>query len=410
MTQEPTRSSASADSSRGALDGLKVLDMSTLFAGPMCATLLGDYGAEVIKVENPKQPDAARGHGFQKDGTGLWWKTLGRNKKTVAVNLNEAAGADLIRSLVADVDIIVENFRPGVMAKWGLGYEALTEINPGLIVISVTGFGQFGPKSSEPGFGTLAEAMSGFASMTGQPDGPPTLPPLALADSIAGIMGAFAAMTAVHSRLSDGQGQHIDMSLIEPMLSALGPQVSVFDQLGLVPKRLGNRSENNAPRNLYETADGRWLAVSTSSQSIAERVIELVGHGEYVEQEWFKSAKGRVEHADELDDAVATWVRTKSSHDALEAFREAHAAASLVYNAEDIIEDEQYKALGSVIDIDDQDLGSMKMLNVPFRMSHTPGRVEWTGRGHGQDTDEVLSGLGVDEETIADLRSRGVVS
>lgn len=398
------------DSAQGALDGLTVLDMSTLFAGPMCATLLGDYGAEIIKVENPGRPDAARGHGFQKNGTGLWWKTLGRNKKTIAVNLKDPSGSDLIRELVKDVDIIIENFRPGVMAKWGLGYEILSEINPGLIVISVTGFGQVGPKSTEPGFGTLAEAMSGFAAMTGQPDGPPTLPPLALADSIAGIMGAFAAMTAVHSRQRDGQGQHVDMSLIEPMLSALGPQVTIFDQLGLMPKRLGNRSENNAPRNLYETSDGRWLAVSTSSQSIAERVIEVVGHGGYVEQEWFKSAEGRVEHADELDDAVASWVRTKSSEEALTAFREAHAAASLVYNAQDIIEDEQYRALDSVIEIDDQDLGAMKMLNVPFRMSHTPGRVEWTGRSHGQDTDEVLFGLGVDEERIADLRAHGVIA
>lgn len=395
---------------RGPLAGLTVLDISTLFAGPLCATMLGDYGAEVIKVENPDRPDAARGHGFQKNGTGLWWKTLGRNKKTVAINLKQMAGANLIRELVRDADIVVENFRPGVMDKWGLGYEALSEINPGLIVISVTGFGQFGPKSSEPGFGTLAEAMTGFASMTGEPDGPPTLPPLALADSVAGITGAFAVMAAVHARAADGQGQHIDMSLIEPLLSALGPQVTVFDQLGIVPKRLGNRSENNAPRNLYETADGRWLAVSTSSQSIAERVIELVGHGDLVREAWFASAKGRVEHADMLDEAVASWVRGKTSEEALAAFRGAEAAASLVYNAEDIIRDEQYSALESVIDIDDKELGSLKMLNVPFRMSRTPGRVEWAGREHGADTDEVLSRLGLNEERLSELRTAGVIS
>lgn len=396
--------------STGALSGLKVLDMSTLFAGPTTATLLGDYGAEVIKIENPRRPDAARGHGFQKDGVGLWWKTLGRNKRMVAINLKSPEGAALIKSMVEDVDIIVENFRPGVLASWGLGYDVLSEINPGLIMLSVTGFGQTGPKSSEPGFGTLAEAMSGFATLTGQPDGPPTLPPLALADSIAGIMGAFAATAAVHARREDGRGQHIDMSLLEPMLSALGPQVTVFDQLGVVPRRLGNRSENNAPRNLYETADGRWLAVSTSSQSIAERVMRLVGRADVIEHDWFQSAKGRVEHADELDEAVATWVRLRPADEALAAFREAEAAASLAYTAEDIINDEQYQALESVIEMNDEDLGRLKMLNVPFRMSKTPGRVAWTGRGHSADTDSVLAEFGVDEAQRSVLRDQGVIS
>ncbi|MGO1181569.1 MAG: CaiB/BaiF CoA transferase family protein [Micrococcaceae bacterium] len=399
----------SSEQQHGALNGLKVLDLSTLFAGPTTATLLGDYGADVIKIENPRRPDAARGHGFQKDGVGLWWKTLGRNKKAVTLNLKSPEGAEIIKTLTADVDIVVENFRPGVLASWGLGYETLASINPGIIMLSVTGFGQTGPKSSEPGFGTLAEAMSGFAMMTGQPDGPPTLPPLALADSIAGIMGAFAVLTAVQARSRDGQGQHIDMSLLEPMLSALGPQVTVFDQLGVVPRRLGNRSENNAPRNLYETADGRWLAVSTSSQSIAERVMHLVGRGDVTEREWFQSAKGRVEHADELDAAVASWVRGRTSDSALQGFREAEAAASLAYSAEDIINDEQYQALESVISMDDPDLGELRMLNVPFRMSKTPGHVSWTGRSHGADTDDVLANMGLSESQISHLREQGVI-
>lgn len=403
-----TRESSSPQ--RGALTGLRVLDMSTLFAGPHCATLLGDYGADVVKIENPKRPDAARGHGFQKDGTGLWWKTLGRNKRAIALDLKSERGRDLALAMTHKADILIENFRPGVLDGWGLGYETLTEDNPGLIMVSVTGFGQYGPKSSEPGFGTLAEAMSGFAAMTGQPNGPPTLPPLALADSIAGIMGAFAAMTAVHSRAYDGKGQHIDLSLLEPMLSVLGPQVTVFDQLGIVPRRTGNRSDNNAPRNLYETRDGKWLAVSTSSQSIAERVITLVGRPELVAEAWFQSAKGRVQHADQLDEAVASWVKTKDSQEALEAFREAQAAASLVYDAENIIADDQYRALDSVIDIDDQELGQLKMLNVPFRMSRTPGTVKWPGRGHGHDTDEVLSEYGLTTQEIQQLREEGVIA
>ncbi|NUL45422.1 CoA transferase [Cellulosimicrobium funkei] len=393
-----------------ALAGLRVLDISTLFAGPMCATLLGDYGAEVIKVESPDRPDAARGHGFQKDGTGLWWKSLGRNKETVALNLKSAEGRDLLLRLVEDVDIVVENFRPDTLSSWGLGYEHLSAVNPGLIMVSVTGFGQFGPKSSEPGFGTLAEAMSGFAAMTGQPDGPPTLPPLALADSVAGMMAAFAAMTAVYSREQSGRGQQIDVSLIEPMLAALGPQVTVFDQLGVIAKRLGNRSENNAPRNLYRTSDDRWLAVSTSSQSIAERVIALVGREDLISEPWFSSAKGRVGQADLLDDAVASWVLGKTAAEALEAFRSAHAAASLVYNAEDIINDAQYQALGAVAEVPDEDLGPVKMLNVPFRMSRTPGGIRWTGRGHGADTEAVLERLGLSAEEIAGLRDRKVIA
>lgn len=393
-----------------ALAGLRVLDISTLFAGPLCATLLGDYGAHVIKVENPDRPDAARGHGFQKNGTGLWWKSLARNKETVSINLKSEEGKDLLLRLIENVDIVVENFRPGTLQSWGLGYEDLSVLNPGLVMVSVTGFGQFGPKSTEPGFGTLAEAMSGFAAMTGQPDGPPTLPPLALADSVAGIMAAFAAMTAVHSRQQTGLGQQIDISLIEPMLAALGPQITVFDQLGVIAKRLGNRSENNAPRNLYRTSDDRWLAVSTSSQSIAERVITLVDRGDLVTEPWFSSAKGRVGHADLLDDAVASWVRGKTAEEALEAFRGAHAAASLVYNAQDIINDPQYQALGSVTEVQDEDLGTVKMLNVPFRMSRTPGEVRWSGRAHGADTESVLERFGLSPDEIAGLRARKVVA
>lgn len=391
----------------GALGDLRVVDAATLFAGPLAATMLGDMGAEVIKVEHTKKPDASRGHGHTKDGIGLWWKTLGRNKRTVGLDLHTDGGRDAFLRLARSADVIVENFRPGTLERWGLGYEELSRDNPGLVLVRITGFGQTGPRSQEPGFGTLAEAMSGFASMTGQPDGPPTLPPLALADSIAGISAAYAAMVAIHARAATGQGQVVDMSLIEPMLTAVGPQVTSYDQLGVVPQRHGNRSVNNAPRNLYRTADDRWLAISTSSQSIAERVVTMVGRADLTREPWFASGAQRAEHADELDDAVGTWVAERTADEALAGFRAAQAAATLVYDVRDIVDDPQYAALDAIVTVDDPDLGPLRMQNVMFRMSRTPGEVRWAGRGHGADTTTVLGELGYSATEITAMQERG---
>ena len=239
------------------LDGLRVLDVSTLFAGPLAATFLGDFGADVIKVEHPTRPDAARGHGPSKEGVNLWWKTLGRNKRTVTIDLGRPEGAELLLALAADADVLIENFRPGTLERWGLGPDALHAVNPRLVIARVTGFGQFGPYSSRPGFGTLAEAMSGFAAITGEPDGPPTLPPFGLADGITALSAAYAVMVALRAAERDGRGQVVDLAIIEPILTLLGGQITAYDQLGAVQPRTGNRSVNNAPRNTYQTADGR---------------------------------------------------------------------------------------------------------------------------------------------------------
>ena len=262
---------------KGALSGLKVLDIATVFAGPMAATMLGDFGADVIKVEHPTKADSVRWHGASKDGVGLWWKIIGRNKRTITLYLGSPEGQEVLKQLVVDADVLIENFRPGTLERWGLSPEILHEINPGLVIARVTGFGQFGPYSSRPGFGTLAEAMSGFAAITGEPDGPPTLPPFGLADGIAGLTAAYAIMVALHSKNETGKGQVIDLAIIEPILTVLGPQIIAYDQLGEIQPRLGNRSSNNAPRNTYKTKDGSWLAISTSAQSVAERVMILVG-------------------------------------------------------------------------------------------------------------------------------------
>jgi len=388
---------------------LKVVDAATLFAGPLAATMLADFGADVIKVEHPAKGDPVRGHGSSKDGVGLGWKQLGRNKRTVALDLSDARGQEIMRTLLADADVLVENFRPGTLERWNLGPAELLAMNPRLVIARVTGFGQFGPRSGEPGFGTLAEAMSGFAAMTGQPDGPPTLPPLALADGIAGLATSFAIMAGLAAREETGLGQVIDMAIIEPIMMLLGPQVTAFEALGEVPQRNGNRSDKNAPRNIYRAADGRWLAISTSAQSIAERVMSLVGRADLIEQPWFQSGTGRVEHVEEIDGAVSEWIAARDSKEVIDAFVEAQAAITPVYDVRDIVTDPQYDALGTIVRIPDEDLGTVAVQNVLFRLSETPGSVKWAGRRLGQDTDAVLGEAGLTLEQIVELRNDGVV-
>ncbi|GGP06303.1 CoA transferase [Nonomuraea glycinis] len=392
------------------LADLRVIDAATLFAGPSAAMMLGDFGADVIKIEHPRRGDPSRGHGASVDGVGLWWKSLSRNKRAAAVDLSREEGQEILRRLAERSDVLVENFRPGTLERWGLAPADLMALNPRLIVARMTGFGQFGPMARQPGFGTLAEAMSGFAAMTGEPDGPPTLPPLALADGIAGLAMSYAVMVALRARERTGRGQVIDMAIIEPILGLLGPQMTAFKALGVVPERTGNRSSNNAPRNTYRTRDGRWLAVSTSAQPIAERVVTLVGRADLVEQPWFGSGSGRVRHADELDEAVATWIAERDAAEVIARFEEVQAAVAPIYDVADIAVDPQYAALGTFVEVPDEELGTVTVQNVLFRLSETPGEVRWPGRGLGRDTDEVLGELAYTPERIAALRDGGVIA
>ncbi|MFE2749132.1 CaiB/BaiF CoA transferase family protein [Streptomyces scopuliridis] len=393
----------------GPLSGLRVLDLATLFAGPLCATMLGDFGAEVIKVEHPRKPDPSRGHGPSKDGIGLWWKLLGRNKKNITLDLSTTGGREVLLKLVAESDVLIENFRPGTLEKWNLGWDELSAANPRLVLARITGFGQFGPYSRRPGFGTLAEAMSGFAAITGQPDGPPTLPPFGLADSIAALSTSYAVMAALRGRDETGRGQVVDMAIIEPMLMVLGPGPLWYDQLGYVQPRTGNRSTNNAPRNTYRTGDDKWVAVSTSAQSIAERVMRLVGRAGFIEEDWFATGSGRAAHADELDEAVGSWIAAHTRDEVVTAFEKAEAAIAPIYDIRDVMADEQYRALDSITELPDPDFDTVKMQNVLFRLSETPGSIKWTGRPHGADTDEILTGLGLTDSEITTLRTAGAV-
>ncbi|MFF3843871.1 CaiB/BaiF CoA transferase family protein [Streptomyces sp. NPDC002328] len=391
------------------LHGLRVLDLATLFAGPLAATMLGDFGAEVVKVEHPQKPDPSRGHGPSKDGVGLWWKLLGRNKRAITLNLSRPGGRDTLLRLAATADVIIENFRPGTLEKWDLGWEELSAANPRLILTRVTAFGQFGPYAHRPGFGTLAEAMSGFAAITGEPDAPPTLPPFGLADSIAALATAYAVMTALAARERTGEGQVVDMAIIEPILTVLGPQPLWYDQLGHVQKRTGNRSANNAPRNTYRTADGSWVAVSTSAQSVAERVMRLVGRPDLIDEPWFATGAERAAHADVLDEAVGRWIAANTRTDVLAAFEKAEAAVAPVQDVRDVMTDPQYQALDTVTTVDDPELGPIRMQNVLFRLSSTPGAIRWAGRPHGADTESVLTELGLTPADLTALRAEGAL-
>lgn len=405
-----TSTNINTSSGTGPLAGVRVLDISTVYAGPLAGQLLGDFGADVIKIEHPTMGDPLRTHGPSKDGVGLWWKMVSRNKRCAALNLSSADGADLFKQLVAEADVVIENFRPGTLERWGLGYEQLVEVNPDIILVRVTGFGQEGPYASRPAFGTLAEAMSGFAAMTGEPDGPPTLPPFGLADGIAGISTAFATTVALYNRdARGGSGQSVDLAILEPLVTVLGPQPSAYDQLGAVPVRRGNRSENNAPRNTYRTADDRWVAVSASATAIAERVMKLVGRPDVAEAEWFSSGSERAKHADLIDACVSEWVGARPLDDVVAGFEAADAAIAIVYEIDDLMADPQVQARDMITTVDDDELGALRMQNVLFRMSDTPGSIRHTGRALGADTDEILGALGVSAERLESLREQRII-
>jgi crotonobetainyl-CoA:carnitine CoA-transferase CaiB-like acyl-CoA transferase len=391
------------------LEGIRVVEAATLFAAPIAGMLLGDYGADVIKVEHPRRPDPARGHGPSKDDVGLWFKTLGRNKRLVTLDLSQPDGRDLFLRLAERSDVVLENFRPGTLERWGLGWDELSAVNPRLVLARVSGFGQTGPYAGRPGFGTLAEAMSGFAALNGEPDGPPLLPPLALADGVAALATAFAIMVALRAREETGRGQVVDTSLVEPLLMLLGPQVTAYGLLGTLQERTGNRSSHNAPRNVYRTADDAWVAVSASATSIAERVLRLVGRDDLVAQPWFATGAGRVAHIDEIDAAVAGWIAERPRDEVLAAFEAAEAAIAPIYDARDLLADPQLAAIDAFVSIDDDELGPITMTNMISRLSDTPGGIERTGAPHGADTAAVLAEVGVDDAELERLRAAGVV-
>jgi crotonobetainyl-CoA:carnitine CoA-transferase CaiB-like acyl-CoA transferase len=394
---------------RGALAGLTVIDACQLFAGPLIATILADFGATVIKVEHPRG-DPLRTTGYIKEGKGLWWKVVSRNKRCITLDIGEPAGAEAFKKLAAHADVVLEGFRPGTMERWGVGWDVLHELNPRLVMVRVSGFGQKGPYASRPGFGTLAEAMSGFAHMMGEANGPPTLPPFGLGDGCTSLVGAFATMFALYNRdAQGGSGQMVDLSLYEGLMFVVGPLITYFDQLGIKGERTGSRTPLNAPRNLYKTSDGNWVAVAATGHHTPRRMMELVGHPEIIDEPWFDSARGRAEHTEILDNVITPWVLARSRAEVLARCDEIGAAAAPIYDAADLAADPQFQ-YRSIIDVEDADFGPIKMQNVLAQLSETPGSVHWTGPSLGEHNAEIFEGmLGMSSAEVEELHSAGII-
>jgi crotonobetainyl-CoA:carnitine CoA-transferase CaiB-like acyl-CoA transferase len=393
------------------LAGLRVLDLATLAAAPLVATYLGEFGADVIKVEEPTRGDPIRSWGNQRDGIGLMWKSLSRNKRSITLDLRQAQGQDLVRRLVEHTDVVVVNTRPQTLARWGLDYAALRAVNPGIVMLHVTGYGLSGPKSDRPGFGTLGEAMSGFAHLTGEADGPPTLPPFMLADGIASLNAAYAVMMALYHRDVHGAGgQLIDVNLIDPLARLLEQTLLGYDQLGLNPARAGNRWDISAPRNTYRTGDGKWLAMSGSSPTLALRVFHAIGRSDLVTDADFADPQRRLAIAGKVDAVIADWVAERTLAQAMATFEAAEVAAAPVYDIEALLADEQMRHREVFLRVSDDDLGSMTVQAPVPRFSESPPRVDHLGPRLGQHNTEVYTDLlGLDAGQLAELRAARII-
>lgn len=400
------------DSSKSAaelpLENVKVIDGATLGAGPFAATFLGDFGADVIKLEYPNGGDDIRRFGPEN----AVWKWASRNKRSVAVDLHEEEGKEILKALIEDADVFINNFRTGRLEQWGIGWETLSEVNPNLVMVRTTGFGRTGPYKEMPGFGTLAEAMSGFASVTGPADGPPTLPATMLGDSVSSLFSTFAAMIGLYWRdVEGGTGQLIDTSILEPMFMTMADHALRYSVADIVHERHGNRQPGNPGRNTYKTKDGRWVGLSPGGDAVIERVLRIVGGEEAVNDPRFESQEARQENIDELEALIQDWMSEHTREEVREVFEEYEAAVAPVYNMEDIFEDQHFRERDAIIEVEDDEFGAIEMPGVFPKLSKTPGEVRHTGpTAVGQHTAEVLAEeMSLTEDEIAELEQRGII-
>lgn len=384
-----------------------------MIAGGFATTMLADFGADVVKVEHPEYDDPLRDWTPFDGDVSLWFKSIGRNKRSVTLDLSTDDGRDLLLELIEDADVLVENFRPGTFERWGLGPATLHEVNERLVILRASGYGQTGPRSDRPGFGTVAEGLSGWAHASGFPDSKPLLPPISLADLTAATFGVQAVLMAVFERDvgrgGSGQGQVVDVSLYEPLFRLFLSDVEAYDRLGRIRERIGNHHANAAPRGVYETADGH-LTLSASSQRIFENVARAIDRPELIEDPRFETNEDRVEHADELDEYLEQWTRERDTETCIAAMEAADAIVGPVYDIADIFEDEQYAARDDIVEVDDKELGPTKTHGLIPKFSRTPGEVAWLGPPKGTHNDEVYRGeLGLDADELDRLREDGVV-
>lgn len=392
---------------QGTLSGVRILDLSRLFAGNVCTQMLADFGAEVIKVE-PPEGDTLRA--WKTEGVSTHWKIYARNKKSLCLDLRNPQASEIIKALVPSSDMFIESFRPGVLEKMGLGPDTLLELNPRLVIMRISGWGQDGPYSQRPGFGTVVEGISGFAAINGFADREPVLPPMYLADAIAGIYGASAAMIALREvELKGGQGQVIDLPLLDPLFSILGPQSANYRLTGKVKPRTGSRSTNSAPRNAYRCKDGRYVSLSASIQKMAERLFRSIGRPDLIDDPRFQTNADRVRNAEELDAIIGAFIGERTQAENVAFFEAAEVTIGPIYDTSQILEDPHFIAREVIADYPDPDMGALPMHHVVPRLEGTPGSIRTPAPRLGEHNRAVLSEIGIDDAGYADLVTSKVV-
>lgn len=395
----------------GPLAGLKILELGQLLAGPFASTLLAWLGAEVIKVEPPGSGDALRRWRAMHGDTSLWWSIMGRNKKSVTLDLRSAKGQAIARELVKNVDAVIENFKPGTLEKWGLGPDALEAINPGIVLVRVSGWGQTGPRAPEPGYASVAEGFSGMRYLTGYPDRPPVRANLSLGDTIAGLHAALGLLSALYhrDRAEDGKGQVVDVAIYESIFNLLESTLPEYDVLGEVRKPQGSKLSGIVPSNTYRCADGRYIIIGGNGDSIFKRLMTAAGRPDLASDPRLAHNDGRVAHEKEIDDAITAWTSEHSFDEILQALEGARVPAGPIYTIEDIVKDPHYRARGMIEQASLHDGTPVKLPTMAPRFERTPGGTRWIGPDLGAHNAEVYTSLGMTPDDLESLRNEGVI-
>ena len=392
------------------LKGLKVIELGTLIAGPFCTRLLAEFGAEVIKIESPDGGDPLRTWRKLHQGTSLWWLVQARNKKSVTVNLKASAGQEIVRKLVKDADILVENFRPGALEKWGLGWDALSQINPGLVMVRLSGYGQTGPYRDQTGFGAIGESMGGIRFLTGYPDRPPVRVGVSLGDSVAAMYGVIGALMAIyHREVNGGKGQMVDVALYESVFSLMESLLPEYDMLGFVRERSGASLPGIVPSNTYSCRDGKYVVIGANSDAIFKRMMLAIGQPDLANDPQLATNAGRVPRTEELDQAIGAWTSRHDLERVLSVLNQAEVPASKIYSIADIVNDVHYQAREMIQQFRLKDGKPIKLPGIVPKLSETPGETEWLGPALGEHTAEVLTSLGIDVEQQRILKQQGII-